>query len=797
MAGSSPEPRQPPVPRTSCTEAAGAQSPDDEAWALLLQIAAANEAGVAGRRKIHQLAKEARALLSSSLPATAHDHETLSAEVPATHANKDVDNARVLVKRSRRLGEVQDACQQEAQQEGYATVTDAKNHAEHAESQAFVCEHIEMERPAESVTPPLVAHAHNVFASSSGQEAEEEEQVMKREPDEQAPPTPQESAAVKLAEAQADPDIDMARNLEDVAAVISRSSRHTQHTQQPQQQTSDTADLGLHGTESKGDVSLEKQKLEEQEHQRRVQRHAKEVEGEELSAREEQVHVGESSATERSRRAVPKLAEARSDTKRKPKTDAVETMAVGCQHPFSNPQSQRSWHPSARCDTKEGGHARTVSRVIHPKAGSASSSAAGVAVVPSSSPAGAGTEGVRATPSRTRLRPASPPGSRHPARSRLSGAASAGPRAEPPTKGQYPPSRATSQRSAPAITARPCEQACSTLPAPPVGRSSVPVAGPMSPRQLAAEASLILSRYRGVLKAGARQGRGKAKDRSDEVPQSSASVADPAADASTTISQDASSVGVDRTPTFSGSSTPQNLEQLATDLSKCELAVVQRGAEPSAWEVSAATPTPRPGSGIPADCDADCDRDSVPGGQSAKSSEEARGSHVEELGVVKTVLIEGTRGGNAHTANRCDMQAIQSVDGDADQVIVDHGVCSAATVAAAAATSAHVARCESPCGQVLNTDTVAPTSPEEAVVEVAPLVEDASEIVEPSVHTDVRDTSKQEGSSHIDSPNGELITPASREDAAHTHNAEIPWTFLYFFGAGDDAPLYHITTGSA
>lgn len=785
MAGSSPEPRQPPVHRTSCTEVAGAQSPDDEAWALLLQIAAANEAGIAGRRKIHQLAKEARALLSSSLPATAHHHETVSAEVPATHANKDVDNARVLVKRSRRKGKVQDACQQEAQQEGYATVTDSKNHAEHAESQAFVCEHIEMERPVESVTPPLVAHAHNVFASSSGQEAEEkqeEEQVMKREPDEQAPPTPKESAAVELAEAQANPDIDMAGGLEDVAAVISRSSRHTQHTQQPQQQTWDTADLGLHGTESKGDVSLEKQKLEEQEHQSRVQRQAKEVEEEELSAREEQMHVGESSAGERSRRAVSKLVEARSDTERKPKTDVVETMAVGCQHPFSNPQSQRSWHSSARCDTKEGRHAGTVSRVNHSKAGSASSSA----VVPSASPAGAGTEGVRATPSRTRLRLASPPGSRHPTRSRLSGAASGGPCAEPPTKGQYPPSRATSQRSAPAVTARPCEQACSTLPAPPVGRSSVPVAGPMSPRQLAAEASLILSRYRGVLKAGARQGRGKAKDRSEEVSHRSASVvfADPAADVSTTISQDASSVGVDRTPTLSGSSTPQNLEQLATDLSKSEFAAVQRGAEPSAWEVAASTSTPRPGS--------DCDRDSVPGGQSAKSSEEARGSHVEELDVVKNVLIEGTRGGNAHTANRCDMQAVQSVDGDADQVIIDHGVCSAATVAAAAATSALVARCESPCEQVLNTDTVAPGSLEEAAVKVAPLVEDASEIVEPSVHTDVRDTSKQEGSSHIDSPNGELITPASREDAAHTHNAEIPWTFLYFFGAGDDAPLYHI-----
>lgn len=779
MAGSSPEPRQPPVPRTSCTEVAGAQSPDDEAWVLLLQIAAANEAGIAGRRKIHQLAKEARALLSSSLPATAHHHETVSAEVPATHANKDVDNARVLVKRSRRNGEVQDACQQEAQQEGYATVTDSKNHAEHAESQAFVCEHIEMERPVESVTPPLVAHAHNVFASSSGQEAEEkqeEEQVMKREPDEQAPPTPKESAAVELAEAQANPNIDMAGGLEDVAAVISRSSRHTQHTQQPQQQTWDTADLGLHGTESKGDVSLEKQKLEEQEHHSRVQRQAKEVEEEELSAREEQMHVGESSAAERSRRAVSKLVEARSDTERKPKTDVVETMAVGCQHPFSNPQSQRSWHSSARCDTKEGRHAGTVSRVNHSKAGSASSSA----VVPSASPAGAGTEGVRATPSRTRLRLASPPGSRHPTRSRLSGAASAGPCAEPPTKGQYPPSRATSQRSAPAVTARPCEQACSTLPASPVGRSSVPVAGPMSPRQLAAEASLILSRYRGVLKAGARQGRGKAKDRSEEVSHRSASVvfADPAADVSTTISQDASSVGVDRTPTLSGSSTPQNLEQLATDLSKSEFAAVQRGAEPSAWEVAASTSTPRPGS--------DCDRDSVPGGQSAKSSEEARGSHVEELDVVKNVLIEGTRGGNAHTANRCDMQAVQSVDGDEDQVIIDHGVCSAATVAAAAATSALVARCESPCEQVLNTDTVAPGSPEEAAVE------DASEIVEQSVHTDVRDTSKQEGSSHIDSPNGELITPASREDAAHTHNAEIPWTFLYFFGAGDDAPLYHI-----
>lgn len=780
MAGSSPEPRQPPVPRTSCTEVAGAQSPDDEAWVLLLQIAAANEAGIAGRRKIHQLAKEARALLSSSLPATAHHHETVSAEVPATHANKDVDNARVLVKRSRRNGEVQDACQQEAQQEGYATVTDSKNHAEHAESQAFVCEHIEMERPVESVTPPLVAHAHNVFASSSGQEAEEkqeEEQVMKREPDEQAPPTPKESAAVELAEAQANPNIDMAGGLEDVAAVISRSSRHTQHTQQPQQQTWDTADLGLHGTESKGDVSLEKQKLEEQEHHSRVQRQAKEVEEEELSAREEQMHVGESSAAERSRRAVSKLVEARSDTERKPKTDVVETMAVGCQHPFSNPQSQRSWHSSARCDTKEGRHAGTVSRVNHSKAGSASSSA----VVPSASPAGAGTEGVRATPSRTRLRLASPPGSRHPTRSRLSGAASAGPCAEPPTKGQYPPSRATSQRSAPAVTARPCEQACSILPASPVGRSSVPVAGPMSPRQLAAEASLILSRYRGVLKAGARQGRGKAKDRSEEVSHRSASVvfADPAADVSTTISQDASSVGVDRTPTLSGSSTPQNLEQLATDLSKSEFAAVQRGAEPSAWEVAASTSTPRPGS--------DCDRDSVPGGQSAKSSEEARGSHVEELDVVKNVLIEGTRGGNAHTANRCDMQAVQSVDGDEDQVIIDHGVCSAATVAAAAATSALVARCESPCEQVLNTDTVAPGSPEEAAVEV-----DASEIVEQSVHTDVRDTSKQEGSSHIDSPNGELITPASREDAAHTHNAEIPWTFLYFFGAGDDAPLYHI-----
>jgi len=287
-----------------------------------------------------------------------------------------------------------------------------------------------------------------------------------------------------------------------------------------------------------------------------------------------------------------------------------------------------------------------------------------------------------------------------------------------------------------------------------------------------------LSRYRGVLKAGARQGRGKAKDRSEEVSHRSASVvfADPAADVSTTISQDASSVGVDRTPTLSGSSTPQNLEQLATDLSKSEFAAVQRGAEPSAWEVAASTSTPRPGS--------DCDRDSVPGGQSAKSSEEARGSHVEELDVVKNVLIEGTRGGNAHTANRCDMQAVQSV--------IDHGVCSAATVAAAAATSALVARCESPCEQVLNTDTVSPGSLEEAAVKVAPLVEDASEIVEPSVHTDVRDTSKQEGSSHIDSPNGELITPASREDAAHTHNAEIPWTFLYFFGAGDDAPLYHI-----